>query len=62
MIGSEEEKAKEKNALQQREKEAAGLLAHLQKTLNEHIKQVRLSDCLGGAPACLVGTKMVSFR
>jgi len=58
MIGSEEEKAKEKNDLQQKEKEAAGLLEHLRKALNEHIKQVRLSYCLVGAPARLAGTKM----
>ncbi len=58
MIGSEEEKVKEKNDLQQKETEAAGLLEHIQKALNEHVKQVRLSDCLGGIPVRLVGTKM----
>lgn len=58
MIGSEEEKAKEKNDLEQKEKEAAGLFEHLQKALNEHIKQVRLSPCLGETPARLAGTEM----
>ncbi len=58
MICSEEEKAKEKNDLEQKEKEAAGLLEHLQKALNEHIKQVRLSPCLSETPAHLAGTEM----
>jgi hypothetical protein len=42
MIGSEEEKVKEKNDLHQKETEAAGLLMYVQKALSEHIKQVRL--------------------
>jgi molecular chaperone HtpG len=58
MIVNEEEQAKEKNAPQQKEKDVAGLLEHIQKTLNEHIKQVRLSDSSGGAPARLVDTKV----
>lgn len=58
MTGREEEKAKEKNDLQQKENEAASLLEHLRKALNEHIKQVRLSDCLGEKPARLASTKM----
>jgi molecular chaperone HtpG len=31
---------------------------YVQKALSEHIKQVRLSDCLGGIPVRLMGTKM----
>jgi len=58
MIGSQEEKAREKKDLEQKETEAAGLLEYLQKTLDEHIKQVRLSTRLGGAPACLAVTEI----
>jgi molecular chaperone HtpG len=60
MIGSEEEKTKGRNNFPQKEKEVDGLLAHLQKMLNEHIKQVRISDRLGQIPARLVGTEVGS--
>lgn len=57
MIGSEEEKAKVKNDLEQKETAAAGLLECIQKALDGHIKQVRLSTCLGGTPARLAATE-----
>lgn len=40
--------------LKQREEENAGLLEFLQKTLDEHIKQVRLTNRLRTSPVCLV--------
>jgi len=43
MIGSEEEKAKEENALRQKENEAAGLLAHNAPIVN------RICDLLANA-------------
>jgi molecular chaperone HtpG len=57
-LGSEEEKARTQQELKQKEEEAAGLLGLLQKVLDEHIKQVRLSSRLISSPACLVGTEM----
>ena len=44
--------------LKQKEGEVSGLLESLQKKLNEHVKQVRLSSRLVSSPACLVGTEM----
>jgi len=58
MIGSGEEKVTEKNDLQQKEAEVAGLLEHLRKALSEHIKRVRLSDRMSGTPARLADTTM----
>lgn len=57
-LGSEEETRKAENDLKQKEEEAAGLLEFIQKTLDEHIKQVRLTNRLVLSPACLVGTEM----
>lgn len=58
MIGNEEEKVNGKNYLEQKEKEDISLLEFLQKTLNEHIKHVRLSTSLGASPARMAGTEM----
>jgi molecular chaperone HtpG len=58
MMGSEEEKEKSQQELKQKEDEASGLLSLLQKSLDEHVKQVRLSNRLVSSPACLVGTEM----
>jgi len=57
-LGSEEEKEKSNQELKQKEEEASGLLNLLQKSLDEHVKQVRLSNRLVSSPACLVGTEM----
>lgn len=57
-LGSEEEKEKVQQALKQKEEEAADLLNLLQKHLDEHVKQVRLSGRLVSSPACLVGTEI----
>jgi len=57
-LGSEEEKEKSQQELQQKEEVASSLLNMLQKSLDEHVKQVRLSNRLVSSPACLVGTEM----
>jgi molecular chaperone HtpG len=57
-LGSEEEKEKSQQELKQKEEEASGLLNLLQNSLNEHVKQVRLSNRLISSPACLVGAEM----
>jgi len=57
-LGSEEEKEKSQQELKQKEEEASVLLNLLQKSLDEHVKQVRLSNRLVSSPACLVGTEM----
>jgi molecular chaperone HtpG len=57
-LGSEEEKEKSQQELKQKEEEASGLLNLLQKSLDEHVKQVRISNRLVSSPACLVGTEM----
>jgi molecular chaperone HtpG len=57
-LGSEEEQEKVRKELNEKAEEASGLLNHLQKSLDEHVKQVRLSNRLVSSPACLVGTEM----
>jgi molecular chaperone HtpG len=53
-LGSEEERKKSEDELKQKEEETAGLLQLLQKALDEHVKQVRLTTRLVSSPACLV--------
>jgi len=55
---SQEEKERAQAELKKKEEEAAELFASMQKALDEHIKQVRLSNRLVASPACLVGTEM----
>jgi len=57
-LGSEEEKERAQQELKQKEEGASGLLNILQKSLDEHVKQVRLSNRLVSSPACLVGNEM----
>jgi molecular chaperone HtpG len=57
-LGNAEEQEKTRKDLKQKEDETAGLLEVLQKALDEHVKQVRLSSRLISSPACLVGTEM----
>ena len=56
-LGSAEEKEQLEKELKEKEEEAAELLQFLQKTLDEHVKQVRLSGRLTSSPACLVGAE-----
>jgi molecular chaperone HtpG len=55
-LGTEEERKKAAEDLKDKEKEASGLLELIQKQLDEHVKQVRLSSRLISSPVCLVGT------
>lgn len=56
-LGTEEEKKKAEEELQEKQKEYASLLELLQKRLDENIKEVRLSTRLTASPACLVGAE-----
>jgi len=55
---NQEEKEKAQEELKKKEEEAAELFATMQKALDEHVKQVRLSSRLIVSPACLVGAEM----
>jgi len=55
---NQEEKEKAQEELKKKEEEAADLFAAMQKALDEHVKQVRLSNRLVASPACLVGAEM----
>jgi len=55
---NEEDKEKAQAELKRKEEESVDLLAALQKAVDEHVKQVRLSNRLVSSPACLVGTEM----
>ena len=57
-LGTDEEKQQTEKELKEKEEQATGLLEALQKRLDEHVKQVRLSGRLVASPACLVGTEM----
>jgi molecular chaperone HtpG len=57
-LGSEEEKEKTEAELKEKEEQASGLLEALQKILDAHVKEVRLSTRLVSSPACLVGNEM----
>src|SRR6266542_5574597 len=55
---SQEEREKAQAELKTKEEEAADMFAVMQKALDGHIKQVRLSNRLVTSPACLVGAEM----
>jgi len=55
---NEEEKEKVQAELMKKEEKAADLFAAMQKALDQHVKQLRLSNRLVASPACLVGTEM----
>jgi molecular chaperone HtpG len=55
---SQEEKENAQAELKKKEEDAADLFAAMQKALDEHVKQARLSNRLVASPACLVGTDM----
>jgi len=56
-LGSEEERKQVKEQLEEKGKELKDLLSVLQKHLDEHVKEVRLSARLTSSPACLVGSE-----
>src|SRR4030095_8559234 len=57
-LGDAEEQERRQKDLKQKEVEPSSLLETLQKALEEHVKQVRLSSRLVSSPACLVGTEL----
>ncbi len=54
-LGSEEEREEAEQAQEERKKASAPLLETLQRHLDDHVKEVRLSGRLRESPACLVG-------
>ena len=56
-LGSKEEKEQQEKEVKEKEESHKDLLEALQKHLDEHIKQVRLSTRLTVSPACLVGAE-----
>ena len=56
-LGDAEEKERIENEVKEKEEEAAELLQFLQQTLDEYVKQVRISGRLTSSPACLVGAE-----
>ncbi len=56
-LGSKEEKEEKEKQVQARQEEVKDLLAALESSLKEHVKQVRLSTRLTTSPACLVGAE-----
>ncbi len=54
-LGTEEEKKLAEEARKEKEEAHASLLELIQKSLDEHVKEVRLSSRLKSSPVCLVG-------
>src|SRR5215469_3317069 len=57
-LGTMEERKKAEEEIKEKESEASGLLELIQKHLDSHVKQVRLSTRLVSSPVCLVGTEI----
>ncbi len=56
-LGTKEEKEQAEKETKEQEKEYQDLMELMQKHLDEHVKQVRLSSRLTASPACLVGAE-----
>ena len=56
-LGNEEERKQTEEELKAKEEELKPLLEALQKKLDEHVKQVRLTNRLTTSPVCLVGAE-----
>ncbi|HKI05340.1 MAG TPA: molecular chaperone HtpG [Thermoanaerobaculia bacterium] len=56
-LGNEEERKQTEEELKSKEEELKPLLEALQKKLDEHVKQVRLTNRLTTSPVCLVGAE-----
>ena len=56
-LGDDKDKEEATKERQEQEKRHAELLSFIQKTLDEHVKHVRLSSRLTSFPACLVGAE-----
>jgi molecular chaperone HtpG len=57
-LGNDEERAQAEQELKQKEEETSDLLKAIQKQLDQHVKDVRLTNRLTTSPACLVGSEM----
>ena len=57
-LGSEEERAQAEQELKQKSGDATALLQRLQASLDEHVKEVRLTNRLTTSPVCLVGSEL----
>jgi molecular chaperone HtpG len=57
-LGSKEENEQTEKELKQQAEESSELLKYLQKSLDQYIKDVRLTNRLTTSPVCLVGTEM----
>jgi molecular chaperone HtpG len=57
-LGSEEESEQIDKELQQKGEEAAEFLKYLQQSLDQYIKEVRLTNRLTTSPVCLVGSEL----
>lgn len=57
-LGGEEEQAETEKALKEEMESAADLLQALQKRLDGHVKEVRLTNRLTSSPVCLVGSEL----
>jgi len=57
-LGSEQESEQVDKQLQQKEAEATELLKYLQQSLDQYIKEVRLTNRLTTSPVCLVGSEL----
>jgi molecular chaperone HtpG len=57
-LGNEEEQAQAEKELKERTEETSALLQYLQKSLDEYIKEVRLTNRLTTSPVCLVGSDL----
>jgi molecular chaperone HtpG len=53
-LGSEEERKKAKEELEEKKESFGDFMGFLQKSLDEHVKEVRLSQRLKSSPVCLV--------
>ncbi|MFN7962631.1 MAG: molecular chaperone HtpG [Thermoanaerobaculia bacterium] len=56
-LGSAEEREKKKEELKDKEARYSSLLELMQKQLDSHVKQVRLTNRLTSSPVCLVGAE-----
>jgi molecular chaperone HtpG len=57
-LGSEEEQERTEKELRAEAEESAALLQGLQRHLDEHVKDVRLTNRLTNSPVCLVGSEL----
>ncbi|HKQ03818.1 MAG TPA: molecular chaperone HtpG [Blastocatellia bacterium] len=57
-LGSAQDRERIEQELKAKEEATAEMLAAMQKAVDEHVKQVRLTSRLVASPACLVGNEM----